>query len=88
MSKTEAEALSIRISRLVAALRNGLDELHRLVAQAKAGNAHVALGYASWTAYLAATLGKEPLRLGREERQQLVGYLAGEGERPLASAAR
>ncbi len=32
-----------------------------------------------WTAYLADTLADEPMRLGREERQELVGYLSGEG---------
>jgi predicted transcriptional regulator len=46
---------------------------------AQAGQAHVALGYKSWTAYLADTLGHEPLRLPRDQRQELVGYLAGEG---------
>ena len=79
MSEGDAERLTRRITLMAGTLREGMEKLHGLVAEAKAGNAHVALGYPSWTAYLAATLGKEPLRLDRSDRQELVGYLAGEG---------
>lgn len=79
MPEADAARLTNRITLIAGTIREGMEKLQGLVAEAKAGNAHVALGYPSWTAYLAATLGKEPLRLGREERQQLVGYLAGEG---------
>lgn len=79
MPEAEAERLTLRITLTAGTLREGLEKLHSLVAEAKAGNAHVALGYPSWTAYLAATLGKEPMRLDRADRQELVGYLAGEG---------
>jgi len=79
MPEADAERLTLRISLTAGTLREGLEKLHSLVAEAKAGNAHVALGYASWTAYLAATLGKEPMQMGRAERVELVGYLAGEG---------
>lgn len=50
-----------------------------LVEQAKNGNAHIALGYPAWTAYLADVLGDEPLRLARDDRRDLVGVLVGEG---------
>lgn len=50
-----------------------------LVDEAKAGNAHIALGYKSWTAYLSDVLSDEPLRLARDERRELVGKLADEG---------
>jgi len=49
------------------------------VDEAKHSNVWNVLGYPSWTAYLADTLADEPMRLGREERQELVGYLSGEG---------
>ena len=51
----------------------------QLVDEAKAGQAHIALGYVSWTAYLSDVLSDEPLRLARDERKELVGRLAGEG---------
>ena len=50
-----------------------------LVDEAKAGNAHIALGYKSWTAYLSDVLSDEPLRLARDDRRELVGKLADEG---------
>lgn len=79
MPEADALRLTNRITLIAGTIREGMEKLQGLVAEAKNGNAHIVLGYPSWTAYLAATLGKEPMRLGREERQQLVGYLAGEG---------
>lgn len=79
MPEADAERLTRRITLMAGTLREGMEKLHGLVAEAKAGNAHVALGYPSWTAYLADVLGKEPLRLERAARQELVGYLSGEG---------
>lgn len=49
------------------------------VDKAKAGSAHIALGYASWTAYLSEVLGEEPMRLARAERQDMVRMLSDEG---------
>lgn len=79
MPEAEAARLTNRITLIAGTIREGMEKLQGLVAEAKAGNAHVALGYPSWTAYLADVLGKEPMRLDRAERQELVGYLAGEG---------
>lgn len=50
-----------------------------LVDEAKAGNAHLALGYKSWTAYLSDVLSDEPLRLARDERAELSRELADRG---------
>lgn len=57
-----------------------------LVDEAKAGGAHVALGYKSWTAYLSDVLSDEPLRLARDEARELTVRLSGEGmtERAIA----
>ena len=41
--------------------------------------AHIALGYASWPAYLADVLGETPLRLERDVRQELVAELTAQG---------
>lgn len=74
-----ARRLTERIRYTALGVRDGMEKLHRLVQEAKDGEAHVALGYASWTAYLSDVLGAEPLRLPRDQRQELVGYLSGEG---------
>jgi hypothetical protein len=79
MPADDARRLTERIRYSALAVRDGMEKLQTLVEEAQAGQAHVALGYKSWTAYLADTLGHEPLRLPRDQRQELVGYLAGEG---------
>jgi hypothetical protein len=81
MSESDAEWLTDKIAAKAAGIRNSLEDLKVLVDEAKAGNAHLALGYPSWTAYLAATLGggQDQMRLPRVERRELVGYLTGEG---------
>lgn len=63
------------------------DMLIRLVQEAKDGNAHEALGYPSWTAYLADALGSEPMRLARDDRQEMVRVLSSEGMSTRAIAA-
>lgn len=79
LSAGEAQRLTQRIKLTASTVRDGLFKLRNLVNEAKNSNVWQILGYASWTAYLADTLGDEPMRLGREERQELVGYLSGEG---------
>ena len=79
MTENDARRITERIRYTALSARESLEKLQALVTQAQEGQAHVALGYASWTAYLADVLGDQPLRLPRDQRQQLVGYLAGEG---------
>lgn len=79
VTEAEAQRLTARITLMAGTLREGFEKLHALVAEAKAGNVHVVLGYPSWTAYLADVLGKEPMRLAADERRELVAYLSGEG---------
>ena len=79
MTTAEAERITNRITLLAGTIREGVEKLGALVAEAKAGNAHVALGYASWTAYLADTLGQTPLRLDAPERREVVALLTAEG---------
>lgn len=79
LSAGEAQRLTQRIKLTASTVRDNLFKLRNLVDEAKNSNAWNVLGFASWTAYLADTLGDEPMRLGRDERQELVGYLAGEG---------
>lgn len=79
LSPGEAQRLTQRIKLTASTIRDSLFKLRNLVEEAKGSNAWQVLGYQSWTAYLADTLADEPMRLGRDERQELVGYLSGEG---------
>lgn len=79
MDPADARRLTERIRLTATTFAESRDKLIDLVGQAKAGNAHVALGYGSWTDYLADVLGDEPLRLARDDRRELVAALAAEG---------
>ena len=79
LTADEARRLTERIRLTAHTFAESRTKLIELVEEAKAGNAHAALGYASWTAYLSDVLGDEPLRLARDDRKELVGILAAEG---------
>lgn len=79
LSAGDAQRLTQRIKLTASGVRDGLFKLRNLVDEAKRSNVWQVLGFQSWTAYLADTLADEPMRLGRDERQELVGYLSGEG---------
>ena len=79
MSAGDAQRLTQHIKLTASGVRNGLFKLRNLIDEAKHSNVWNVLGFASWTSYLADTLGEEPMRVSREERLELVGYLAGEG---------
>lgn len=79
LSAGEAQRLTQRIKLAASSIREGLFKLQNLVDEAKNSNAWKILGFASWTAYLVDTLGDEPMRVSKERRQELVGYLSGEG---------
>jgi hypothetical protein len=78
VSRAEAERLDKRIRLLTEAVNNNLVKLYELVELAKVGEIHVVLGFPSWTAYIADVFGGQ-VRLDREQRRELVGYLSGEG---------
>lgn len=79
MSEADAAALTEKIRITAHNYAEYRQRLQELVAEAKTGNAHLALGYASWTAYLSEVLGEEPMRLARGERQEMVTLLSSEG---------
>ena len=78
LDRDSAERLDKRIRLLVGTIHDQIDKLYELVAEAKQGDVHAALGFPSWTAYLADVFTFD-IRLEREQRRELVGYLAGEG---------
>ena len=69
LTEGDARRLTERIRLTAMSIRDGVEKLQRLVSEAQAGSAHLVLGYASWTAYLADVFGDEPLRLPRDERR-------------------
>ena len=79
MSEQDARRITERIRIVAHNYTEAKAKLIQLVQEAKDGNAHEALGYPSWTAYLAETLGDEPMRLARDERQEMVKVLSAEG---------
>lgn len=79
LTASEAQRLTQRIKLVASGVRDNLFKLRNLVDEAQRSNAWQVLGFKSWTAYLADTLGSEPMRLKRDERQELVAYLSGEG---------
>lgn len=78
LSQADATRLDSRIRLMVSTIQSNLDTLMQRVAEAKAGQIHVALGFPSWTAYAADAL-KVTSRLDREQRRELVGMLSDEG---------
>lgn len=84
-----AKRLDHRIRLLAGSIGDSLAKLHMLVEEAKQGEIHKALGFPSWTAYLADALTIQ-VQLGREQRRELVGYLSGEGmsQRTIADIVR
>ncbi|MBX7433475.1 hypothetical protein JDV09_15345 [Mycobacterium sp. Y57] len=78
LSTADAERLDRRIRLLTNSIGESLSKLYALVEEAKAGQIHVALGYASWTAYVADAC-KIHVRIDRDQRREIVGWLSGEG---------
>lgn len=79
VTEQDARRLTERIRIAAINYSDAKDKLMTLVQQAKEDAVHLALGYASWTAYLADVMGEEPLRLARGERQEVVQMLSAEG---------
>jgi hypothetical protein len=73
-----AARLDKRIRLLVGTITDNWTKLVNLVEEAQRGEIHKALGFRSWTAYVADVF-TVPARLDRPQRQQLVAYLSGEG---------
>jgi hypothetical protein len=82
-----AEALDGRIRRMAHTIHGNIEAIARLVEEAKDRRIHLALGFPSWTAYLADALGGQRVALPVESRKELVCYLADEGmsERAIAT---
>lgn len=78
LDRGDAERLDKRIRLMAGQIAENMTKLYELTERAKSGKIHVALGFPSWTAYLADAVTVQ-VRLEREQRRELVGYLSGEG---------
>lgn len=76
MTEREATQLTEKIRITAHNYADARQKLTEYVAQAKAGSAHIALGKASWQAYLSEVLGEEPMRLARDVRPEMARLLS------------
>ena len=67
-----------RIRELVADTVEIYEELRELISEARQSADHELLGYGSWTSYVAAAVGQVAVS-GRDERRELVQFLAEQG---------
>ena len=80
MSRDDAERLTERIRLTAVSFMETRDKLARYVREAQEGRAHEALGYRSWTEYIAQVFSDTPLmRLTRDERRVIVADLSEQG---------
>jgi len=87
LSEGAAQRLDQKIRLLSGTAADDLAKLRDLLAEAKNGQIHVALGFQSWTAYVADAL-DGLLRVDSHIRKEIVAMMAGEGmsERAIAVA--
>src|SRR5699024_1751755 len=71
MSESDARRLTEKIRITAHTYAEAREKLIGYVEEAKQGSAHLALGYASWTAYLSEVLGEEPMRLAADEKREV-----------------
>ncbi len=79
MTPAEAVEITGKISELVASITADSVAVVELIGQAKSGEAWRALGYASWTAYVAAEFSGALQALQAAERMPVVSVLADSG---------
>jgi Trp operon repressor len=77
MGQAAAKQLDKRIQSSVNGIQRNYDVLLELLRQAKTGQVHLTLGFASWTAYLADRVRVTPRSV--DERRELVAILSSEG---------
>ena len=78
MSHAAAEAVTAEIRTVAGSIADNLTRLRGLVAHARDGGADVALGFRSWTEYLAEIVGTVRTVV-REQRRAVAAYLADQG---------
>lgn len=87
--ESAARRLTERIRAVLVSVQEQVDVLVRLVEEARDSDVYLALGYRSWTDYAEKEFGQAPLRLRKQDRQELVVRLAdlGMSTRAIAPVA-
>ncbi|OBF93054.1 hypothetical protein A5773_20110 [Mycobacterium sp. 852014-52450_SCH5900713] len=78
LAAADAKRLDMKLRLMAGTTRENFAKLAELVDQAKHGQVHLALGFVSWTAYLADAVGGQ-LELTSDARREVVALMAGEG---------
>lgn len=78
MTREQAETVTREIRDTGKALATARTKFASAVKRAKDGNAHTALGFKSWTEYVASTFENLP-GLGKADHEYLTAFMAGEG---------
>jgi hypothetical protein len=78
LTRADAIKLRARIQAAVQTAITGIAEVQELLAEAKTGQAHVALGYKDWSGWVADTLAGQ-LDIGEASRANVIRLLSGEG---------
>lgn len=79
MSESDARRITGRIRTIAGIVAESIEKLSGLIREAEQGQAHVALGYRSWTEYVAQEFGGLLPKLDRDVRREFVGQLADSG---------
>lgn len=87
MTPLDARRLTERISLRLVTVAENLEAVGPLIEQAAAGSAHQALGYKSWTAYVAGEFGDQLTRLAGLDRGSVVDLLTDQQMSARAIAA-
>ncbi len=87
LTEAEAARLTTKIQLRLDTIANNTELVIPMIEAAKNGNAHTALGYRSWTEYVAHRFGGALARLGKGERLPLVELLADQGMSTRAIAS-
>jgi predicted transcriptional regulator len=87
LTEAEAARLTTRIQLRLDTIADNTEQVLSLIEQARNGDAHIALGYKSWTAYVSDKFGGTLARLTKIERIPVVELLAEEGMSTRAIAS-
>jgi len=79
LTEADAKRLTLQLKLLFGSVADQIDKVKKLIGQAKSGQADVALGYKSWTAYCETEFAGALPRLERQARRELVVNLTEQG---------
>lgn len=87
LARDDAERLTTAIQSRLGTIADDVEAVVPMIEQARNGDAHRALGYPSWTKYVAEKFGGSLSRLGKAERLPFVELMAEQGMSTRAIAS-